>query len=195
LPRRDVKPIVRDLMKKHKNLIGVFSAKQKALIQTKGLSENSATFFAVIRVLAQRLALGSVAEQPVLSDWERLLDYINSLYMGESVEILYVFFLDSRLRLIKSEKQYVGSVSHIPVCPKEILKEALDENASKVILVHNHPSGDSQPSADDIHTTKAIAKLLGYSDIELADHLIVGANRHVHSMRAQGILQPLHPKF
>ena len=191
LPRKDVKPIVRQLMSEYKNLSGVLSAPTSDLVKIKGISENSAMFLSMIKVIAQKLALGNVKEQPILSDWERLLDYVNALYTGETVEVLYIFFLDSKLRLIKTEKQYVGTVSHVPVYPKEILKKALDENASKIILVHNHPSGDVHPSVDDIRVTESIATLLSYSDIELIDHLIVGANRHVHSMRAQGIFRHL----
>ena len=85
----------------------------------------------------------------------------------------------------------MGTINHVPVYPKEILKKALDENASKVILVHNHPSGDIQPSVDDVRTTESIATLLSYSDIELIDHLIVGHNRHIHSMRVQGVFKHL----
>ena len=190
LPRRDVKPIVRSLMAEYKTLSGVLSAPFSELTKIKGISENSAIFFAVIRIVAQKLALGAIKDQPILSDWERLLDYINALYAGELVEVLYILYLDSKLGLIKAQKEQIGSINHIPITPRDILKRALDENASKLILVHNHPSGDSQPSLDDIRATESIAKLLAYSDIELIDHLIIGRNRHLHSMRAQGILEP-----
>ena len=194
LPRRDVKPLVHTLMKEYKTLSGVLCAPFNELVQIKGISENSANFFAIIRIVAQKLALGAIKDHPILSDWERLLDYINALYIGESVEVLYIFYLDAKLGLIKSQKEQIGSVNHIPITPREILKKALDENASKLILVHNHPSGDAHPSVDDIRATESIAKLLSYSDIELIDHLIIGNNRHIHSMRAQGILKPFQRK-
>jgi DNA repair protein RadC len=77
----------------------------------------------------------------------------------------------------------------ISVSPKAILKEALNLDATQIILVHNHPSGEAMPSVEDIRTTEAIAKMLEAAGVRLVEHLVVGANRHVHSMRAQGILK------
>lgn len=188
IPRRDVKPLARTLLNEFKTLGGVLQANTNALIQIKGIKENTATFLHLIRATAQVVALGNIQDAPILSDWERLLDYATTLYTGETIETLYVLYLDSKLKLIRSRKERVGSVNHVAVSPREILKQALNENASQVIMIHNHPSGDVAPSADDIRTTKEIARMLESAGILLVEHLIIGANRKVHSMRLQGVL-------
>lgn len=192
IPRRDVKPLARALLDEFKTLGGVLQADEASLCRIKGIKENTATFLHIVRATAQVVALGSVKEAPVLSDWERLLDYAMALYAGESVETLYVLYLDAKLKLIRARKERVGGVNHISVSPREILKQALNENAISVIMIHNHPSGDITPSVDDIQTTEQIAKMLDSAGIILAEHLVVGANRKVHSMRLQGILPIRH---
>lgn len=188
IPRRDVKPLARTLLEEFKTLGGVLQADTGSLIRIKGVKENTANFLHIIRAAAQTIALGNIQETPVLSDWERLLDYAAALYTGESVETLYVLYLDSKLKLIRARKERVGCANHISVSPREILKQALNENATSVIMIHNHPSGDVSPSVDDIRTTEEIEKMLASAGISLAEHLIVGANRKVHSMRLQGVL-------
>ena len=188
IPRRDVKPLVRALLEEFKTLGGVLQADTAALVRIKGIKENTANFLHIIRATAQVVALGSIKEAPILSDWERLLDYTMALYAGETVETLHILYLDAKLRLIRSRKERVGGINHVSISPREILKQALNENATSVIMIHNHPSGDVSPSKDDIDTTKEIAKMLHSAGIQLAEHLIVGANRKVHSMRLQGIL-------
>lgn len=189
IPRRDVKPIVRELLSKFKTLSGVMSAKKEELMQVNGIKEKTAQFLMLIRRVAQEIALGKMEKRPVLSDWESLLDYVNTVYTGQTVEILYILYLDAKLRLISARKEKVGSVHHIEISPREILKEALNMNASQVILVHNHPSGEAEPSVDDIRATEVVADLLEAAGIHLIEHLIVGANRKIHSMRARGILK------
>lgn len=188
IPRKDVKPIVKDLLKEFKTIQGVLYAPKALLMKISGIKDKTANFFEIIRCVAQTVALGRMEEKPLLSNWERLLDYVTALYVGEKIEILYVFYLDSKSRLIQSQKEKIGEASHVAVSPREILKEALNLNASQVILVHNHPSGEVEASADDIKTTMAIATILKPTGIRLAEHLIVGQNRKVSSMRAQGIL-------
>jgi len=189
IPRRDVKPIVRELLQQFKTLSGVMSAKESELKQLSGIKDKTVQFFALIRRVAQEMTLGKIEQRPVLSDWERLIDYVNTLYVGQTVEVLYILYLDAKLKLIQAKKELIGSTNHISVCPQTILKEALNLDSTQVILVHNHPSGEAMPSVEDIRTTEAIAKMLGAAGVRLVEHLIVGGNRHTHSMRAQGILK------
>ena len=189
IPRRDVKPIVRELLSKFKSLSGVMSAKKSELMQIKGIKEKTIQFLELICRVAQEMTLGKIEQRPVLSNWERLVDYVNTLYIGQTVEVLYILYLDAKLKLIQAKKEMIGSTNHIAVSPKEILKEALNLDSTQVILIHNHPSGEAMPSVEDIRTTEVIAKMLDVAGVHLVEHLIVGANRHIHSMRAQGILK------
>ena len=93
IPRKDVKPIVRELFDKFKTLSGVMSAKESELIQIKGIKENTAQFISIIRRIAKEIALGRVESRPLLADWESLLDYVNTIYVGQTVEVLYILYL------------------------------------------------------------------------------------------------------
>ncbi len=189
IPRRDIKPIVHELLDKFKTLSGVMDAKKTELMQINGVKEKTVQFLALIRRVAQEMALGKIEKKTVLSDWERLIDFVNTLYVGETVEVLYILYLDAKLKLIQAKKEIVGSTDRITISPKAILKEALNLDSTQVILVHNHPSGEAMPSVDDIRTTEAIENMLSAAGVRLVEHLIVGSNRHIHSMRAQGILK------
>ena len=127
-------------------------------------------------------------DRPVLSDWPRLLDYLAAVLSRERVEQFRVLFLDSRNRLLADEAQSRGTVNHTPVYPREVVKRALELHATALILVHNHPSGDPAPSADDIAMTTSIRrKQPRRSAVVLHDHVIVGQGKWF-SFRREGLL-------
>ncbi len=107
--------------------------------------------------------------------------------MRGEVERFHVLYLDRKNRLISDEHLGVGTVDHVPVYPREVVRRALDLNASALILVHNHPSGDPEPSEADIAMTKEVQKACGVLGLILHDHIIVGADREV-SLRGRGDL-------
>lgn len=123
---------------------------------------------------------------PVLSSWQDLLDYCALTVRGDE-ERLHVLYLDRKNRLISDERVAVGTVDHVPVYPREILKKALLLGASALILAHNHPSGDPHPSSSDISMTKEIQSACKVLGLKLHDHVIVGAGREA-SLRAMGLI-------
>ena len=96
-------------------------------------------------------------QNPVLSSWQAVLDYCALTIRGE-VERFHVLYLDKKNRLISDECLATGTVDHVPVYPREVLKRGLELNATALILVHNHPSGDPEPSRADIAMTTEIQK-------------------------------------
>jgi DNA repair protein RadC len=128
-----------------------------------------------------------VMHRPVLSSWDALLDYCHTTMAHRETEQFRILFLDRKNVLIADEEQARGTVDHVPVYPREVVKRALEVNASALILVHNHPSGDPTPSTEDIDMTaqiKAAAEALG---LVLHDHLIIGKEREL-SFRGSGYL-------
>lgn len=111
----------------------------------------------------------------------------NAFSVCGDVERFHVLYLDRKNRLISDERFGVGTVDHVPVYPREVVRRALDLNASALILVHNHPSGDPEPSEADIAMTKEVEKACGVLGLTLHDHIIVGAGREV-SLRGLGDL-------
>jgi DNA repair protein RadC len=178
LPRRDVKPLAKDLIGRFGSFAEAISAPPQRLAEIKGLGEAAIAELKIIEAAAQRLARGQVQNRPALSSWSSVLDYCRTTMAFADREQLRVLFLDKRNRLIADELQQEGTVDHTPVYPREVVKRALELAATAVILVHNHPSGDPTPSQADIAMTQeiiAVAKPLG---IAVHDHIIVGRDGH-----------------
>ena len=187
LPRRDTKPIARALLTRFGSFAGAVSAPLPDLRNVEGMGDAGAAALKTIQAAAQRLARAEVLHQPVLTNWDRLLDYLTVVLARERVEQFRVLFLDNRNRLLADEAQARGTVNHTPVYPREVVKRALELHATALILVHNHPSGDPSPSRDDIEMTGLVTQAAAALSITLHDHVIVGNGRWF-SFRQQGML-------
>jgi DNA repair protein RadC len=173
IPQRDVKPLAKSLLTAFKSFNGVITAEPAALQQVTGMGEVSTAALKVVQAAAVRLARGEILDRPVISSWDRLLDYCMAAMGHEKVEQTRVLFLDKRNRLIADERQNRGTVDHTPLYPREVVKRALELGATAIILVHNHPSGDATPSRADIDMTKEVQDAAGKLGIVLHDHLII----------------------
>jgi DNA repair protein RadC len=129
-----------------------------------------------------------VQNKPILSSWERLLDYCHAAMAFSEVEEFRLLFLDRKNRLIRDERQQRGTVDQTPIYGREVVKRALELHACAVIMVHNHPSGDPQPSANDITITQKVREALRHVDIALHDHLIVSRTGYC-SFKSDGFLE------
>ncbi len=187
LPRRDVKPIAKDLIARFGSFAETISAPIQLLVEVKGISEKSALDLKILQAGALRLAQETVLSRPVLSSWSALLDYCRSAMQFEGKEQFRVLFLDKKNRLIADEILGQGTVDRAPVYPREVIKRALELSSTAIILAHNHPSGDPTPSQSDIDLTGQIitaAKALG---VAVHDHLIIGRNNIV-SFKTLGLM-------
>ncbi len=173
IPRRDVKPIAKILIARFGNLAGVMNAARTALEGVEGISENTAIAIKTIQAAGLRMLKQDVLSRPVLSSWQRLLDYLHASMAHEAREHFRLLFLNKKNELIADEVQQSGTVDHTPAYPREIMKRALELSATALILVHNHPSGDPSPSKEDIAMTKQICAAASPFGIIVHDHLIV----------------------
>jgi len=128
-----------------------------------------------------------LSQNPVIGSWQALMDYC-ALTVRGPIERFHVLYLDRKNRVISDELLSTGTVDHVPVYPREVIKRALMLNASALILIHNHPSGDPTPSEADLSMTKEIQKGCKYLGLTLHDHIIVGAGTEL-SLRALGKLR------
>jgi DNA repair protein RadC len=179
LPRRDVKPLAKALLRRFGSFAETIAAPRERLLEVEGLSEGAATELKIIEAAAKRLAKGEIAERPVLGSWSALIEYCRTAMAFSEKESLRILFLDKRNGLIADEVQQTGTVDHTPVYPREVVKRALELSATALILAHNHPSGDPRPSSADIRVTQEIAKVASPLGILVHDHIIVGRNGHV----------------
>jgi DNA repair protein RadC len=187
IPRRDVKPLAKDLIALFGSLGGVLHAEPQRLLEDKRVSQNTITDFAVLRETSQRLTQAKVMKREIISSWAALLDYCSVSMAHNAIEQFRILFLDRQNVLIADEVQQTGTIDHTPVYPREVVKRALALNASSIILVHNHPSGDPTPSAADIEMTKKIVETAKPLGISIHDHLVIGKGRHA-SFRTLGLI-------
>ncbi len=187
IPRRDVKPLARQLLEMFGDFNGVVSAPTSRLREVSGVGDAVITELKVVEASAHRLARSRVMKKQVVSSWDALLEYCQTAMAHGDIEQFRILFLDRKNVLIADERQARGTVDHVPVYPREVVKRALELNASAVILVHNHPSGDPTPSQADIEMTEQIQIAAEALGITLHDHLVIGKSREL-SFRAAGLL-------
>ena len=174
IPRRDVKPLAKDLIKRFGGFAETLAAPIERLVEVRGVSENVAQELKIVQAASLKLAQARVLKRPVISSWADLLAYCRAAMADEATEMFRILFLDKKNILIADEIQQRGTVDHTPVYPREVVKRALELGASAIILVHNHPSGDPTPSRADVEMTNQIVKAAKALNIRVHDHLVIG---------------------
>jgi len=186
IPRRDTKPLAKALIDRFGSFAEVNAASPEQLAEFD-ISEATIAALKVVEASAVRIAQRQAVGKPVLSSWQKVLDYCHAAMARRPEEHFRILFLDRKNKLIKDEEQQSGTVNHAPVYPREVMKRALELGASAIIMVHNHPSGDPTPSAADVamtHEVRDVGQKLG---VTLHDHLIIGREGHA-SLKALGLI-------
>lgn len=187
IPRIDTKPIAKRLIRDFGGIGPLLAADAEAIRRIGGLSERAVAAIKIAETTALRMLKSEVEERPVLGSWQALLDYLHAAMAHQPVEHVRLLFLNSKNVLIRDEPLSEGSVDEAAVYVREVMRRALDYHATAIILVHNHPSGDPQPSAQDIKLTRDIVEAGRHLRIAVHDHVIIGAKGH-SSMRALGLI-------
>lgn len=187
LHEAEARPLARRLLGLFKTYHGVICATPHALRKVLGVTSEIALHLKLVEASAHRMAKTAVMQREVLSCWQSLLNYCQIRMAHLEKEQFRTLYLDRRNTLIADEIAQNGTVDHVPVYPREIIKRALEVNASALILVHNHPSGDPSPSDDDISMTEAIQSAADVMGIVIHDHLIIGSEGSF-SFKSHGLL-------
>ena len=194
-PRGDTKPLAKALIDHFGGLAAVLSAQPEALQEVKveidgkrrGLGVAGVAMLKAVRDAALRLSESQLRQSDVIGSWDKLIDYCKTNIAHGTVEEFHLLFLNRKNELIKHERQQRGTIDHTPVYPREVVKRARELDASALILVHNHPSGDPTPSKADIAVTRDIINAAKPLGVTVHDHLIIGRGRHT-SLRDLGLL-------
>lgn len=187
IARIDVKPLAKRLLATFGDLNGVIAASEHRILQVEGSTPWVYYHLRLAEAFAQRMGQAKVLQREVVSSWDNLITYCRTSMAHRETEQFRMLFLDRKNVLIADEEQSKGTVDHVPVYPREVAKRALELNASAVILVHNHPSGDPSPSDADITMTDAVAAACQAIEVVIHDHVIIGKEEEF-SFRAQGLL-------
>ena len=185
--RGDTKPTAKALLKRFGSLAGVLNADPAALQDVEGMGEACAAALKIVALAARRMARSEVQAKPVLGSWQALLDYLAIDMAHLTVERVRVLYLNAQNRLLQDHHLGDGSIDEAAIHPREVIRKALDIGAVALILVHNHPSGNAEPSRADIQITNRIAEAGRLLGIVVHDHVIVGREGHV-SLKAKGLI-------
>jgi DNA repair protein RadC len=199
-PLGDTKPLAKALLDRFEgNLARAITAPLEELrkvsveVEVRGkkrrkrLGDPAIAALKAAQALAHLLLRHEVKKEPVLSSWKQVIAYIRAAMAHERNEQFRILFLDKKNKLIGDEVQQRGTVDHAPVYPREVVKRALELGASALILVHNHPSGDPTPSAEDRAVTRQLVEAGRLLDLPVYDHIIVAGDRFT-SFASAGLL-------
>ena len=187
LPRRDTKRLAKKLIADFGGFGPLLAADARAIVRVGGVSESAAAAIKIAQATAVRLLESECSRKPVLGSWQALLDYLRVDMAFLPIERVRVLYLNARNMLIRNEPLSEGSVDEAAVYVREVISRAIEYKATAIILVHNHPSGDTQPSQQDIRLTREIIDACRPLRIEVHDHVIVGSGGH-SSMRGMGLI-------
>jgi DNA repair protein RadC len=178
IPRRDVKPLAKALIARFGSFAEAIAAEPARLAEIEGMSQGAIAEFKIVEAGAKRFAKGVARKRLPVGSFSAVVDYCRTAMAFDAREEFRVLFLDRKNGLIADESQGVGTVDQTPVYPREVVRRALELSATAVILVHNHPSGDPTPSAQDVKMTLDIIAVAQPLGVAVHDHIIVGRDGH-----------------
>ncbi len=188
IPRRDVKPVAKNLLAAFGGDIStLLAASEKDLRAIDGISENTAIDIKVIEAIALKFGQSRIMNRIIISAWDDLIRYLRMKFAELTTEQFHVVFLDSKNQIIDDHTVARGGINHVPIEIRELMKTAMNKDAAALIIAHNHPSGDPKPSKADISMTKKIKETAASLGITLHDHIIIGKTGE-YSFRNEGHL-------
>ena len=174
IPRKDVKPYAKELIKRFGNLSGVLDASQQEIESVLHIGPMSSTLIRLVKEIGSLYLGEKMQEKDVLSSPQAVLDFARMKLSGLPHEAFMVVFLNTKNKVLDHKIIQEGTVDRAAVYPRRIIEDALSRHASSIILVHNHPSGIAQPSAEDKQLTRDLVEAAKTIDLRVLDHLIVG---------------------
>lgn len=177
LPRKDTKPIAKQMLSDLKNLAGIIYADSDKLLSIEGVTQGMLVNFTVIREFLDRVLKQNIINTHVLNSWNALIEYLQTSMGSMKTEQFRIIFLNSKNIIVADELQSLGTVDQTSLYPREVVKRALFHEATAIILVHNHPSGDPKPSKADVELTKEVVQACATFNITVHDHVIISKKR------------------
>src|SRR3954469_4375762 len=187
LPRRDTKTLAKRMIDDFGGFAQLLSADAGTIMRRCQVSENVAAAIKIAQASAIRLLKAEATGKQVLGSWQALMDYLAADMGFLPIERVRVLYLNAKNMLIRDRLLSEGSVDEAAVYVREVIKGAVDTHATAMILVHNHPSGDPQPSQADIRLTREIVEAARPLGIQVHDHVIVGATKS-YSLKQMGLI-------
>ena len=176
IPRKDVKNLAKTLLKEFGDISGIMNATYDKFMLIDGVTSSVYTYIRLMKEVLSRTLKTNITHRNILSSWNALIEYLQASQGNMPTEQFRTLFLNKKNILIADELQEIGTIDQTPVYPREIVKRALFHEASAIILVHNHPSGNPKPSPEDIALTAHIVSACETIGVQVHDHVIICKN-------------------
>ncbi len=190
IPRRDVKPIAKKLIKRFGSLSGVLDASLKEIEEISGVGPISAILIRIVKELCSTYLEERMKCRDVLLSPQAVVDFVRMKLSGLPYEAFMVIYLNTKNEVVHYKILQEGTVDRAVVFPRRVIEEAISQHASGLILVHNHPSGHHQPSEDDKQLTRNILEAARTLDLRILDHIVVGKEGHFSFMENRLLSNP-----
>ena len=174
IPVKDVKPLAKRLLRHFGSLTGVFDADVSELTKIEGMGSTSAILITLIKELKLEYHKEKLTRHEILPTSDDVNSFVKDKLAGKRDEQFMVIYLNAKNRVLEFEINAEGTVDQAAVYPRKIIRKALEHNASGLILAHNHPSGETEPSKGDVSLTNSLKNVCETMNIRLLDHIIVG---------------------
>ncbi len=193
-PRRDCKSQAKEAMKRFKTLRGVLEAEEGGLQEIKGIRHHNIFGIKLVQEVSRCFLKERMMSKPFCHSAKEVFDYLYHVLRDLKKEKFKVIFLDAKNQIIEEQTFFEGTVDSSAVYPREIIKSALRHDASSLIFVHNHPSGDPEPSLSDKEITKELVFAANLMQIRVLDHIIIGNNCYF-SFADKGLIEDYNMIF
>jgi len=194
MPRQDCKEAAKAALKRFKTLQGVFEASSRELCEIKGIGEKNQFGIRLIKAMADRYLNARIVRKDPINNSKDLYDYLTASMRDKSRECFKAVYLDAKNRILATETLFQGTLTASSVYPREVVRAALDHHAAALIFAHNHPSGDPEPSEEDIAITRRLIFACQMMGITIHEHVIIGHNRYF-SFADQGYIKRLNREY
>jgi DNA repair protein RadC len=187
-PRKDCKQQAKEAIKKFKTLRGVLEAPMEELQEIKGIGPHNSFGIRLVQEVAREFLKEKVIEKPVCKSSREVFDYLYHSMRDLKKEVFKVIFLDGKNQIIDIQNLFEGTLNASAVYPREVIKAAIKNNALSLIFVHNHPSGNPEPSQTDKQITEDLIFAGNIMQIKVLDHIIIGDNNYF-SFADEGLIE------
>jgi len=193
-PRKDCKDAAKEAMAKFGTFQAVLEASPEELCDIKGIGPKNVFGIKLIKSVAERYLEKRMIHKDLVRNSQELFDYLYHRLRDKSREHFQVIYMDAKNRILKTETLFVGTLTASSVYPREVVSASLLNRAAALIFVHNHPSGDPNPSPEDIAVTRELLFACKAVGITVHEHLVIGDNRYF-SFADQGYIAQINREY
>jgi len=193
-PRKDCKPQAKEAIRRFKTLRGVLEATPEELQQIDGIGSHSAFGIKLVQEVAREFLKEKIIDKPIYKSSQEIFDYLYHSMRDLKKELFKVIYLNSQNQIIEIADLFEGTVNGSSVSPRQVVESAIKHNAASLIFVHNHPSGNPEPSGNDKEVTRDLVYAGSIVRIKVLDHIIIGENRYF-SFAGEGLIEEYELDF